>query len=553
MKLPPVILSLPIYVILLLAVPGQAAQTEISAEVGSGKDQSSAITDVNLLPSRQVKNPSPITPSVNKKPEQNAPSQDIENITVEDISDRTYLLRLVGMIKEAKESIYISMYISNPKPGEKHPVGWLFQELLLAASRGVEVKLWLNSSFSQETILERKQFEPFWNDLKEKNIQVKWVTPERKLHDKLIVIDRQYVIEGSMNWTYTAIMKNYESSTLIRSKKLAEKKIERLEGLILERPEELDEFQTTFVEIPSILFTNEAIFPEMVKKNDEAAWDMYFYLSGLRKVLGNGPWDLSMQDILIGVAKPGADEKKIKKTIPKTLSRLEKDYHLLQFDRNRQNIYHITLLEPVSGNSKNKSSSVVLGSRNIDKTVRIPLAFYEYDYRKKWSLPAQFAYGISLLMESESSTKPYWMSPVFSLSDRFHIDEGILRSGFTELKRDNVIEFIFPKKSLKGSIRARLLVSYKNNPLLSEEEKETELLKIRNLYVSISQDDWKRARYYADIYDDPYDPKLARQFLELIRNYPEHTLDPVVKRVAQFSPDNSLRNPDYVKTILEKK
>lgn len=37
----------------------------------------------------------------------------------------------------------------------------------------------------------------------------------RRLHDKLIIVDERYVVDGSTNWSISALRDNYESATLI--------------------------------------------------------------------------------------------------------------------------------------------------------------------------------------------------------------------------------------------------------------------------------------------------------------------------------------------------
>jgi len=482
---------------------------------------------------------------------------DLELVSVEDISDRAYLNKVMEMIQGAKESIDISMYVSNPKVREKHPVGNLFQALVERAANGVSVRIWFNSALSRDERLERTKYASFWNDLEQKGVKIQWVSSERLLHDKLVVIDREYVVEGSTNWTYSALLKNHESATLIRSKKLANKKIERLEALPLEKREELGPLQTTFVDLPVELFTHEAYLPKVANEEDREAWDLYFYLVKLRTVQGSGPWDFGVSQLREALSwSPGKSEKKDRAAVSKVLRRLEKDYRLVSFEWiKKKNEVSISLLEPGQVKSKkSKTKPSILGSQPWKETLRIPLAFYEYGYQKKWSLPAQFAYCISLISESESQNKSFWFFSMYQLQDRFHVNKQFLRQGFTQLKRDNAIEFVFPKKAAgETKLSSRQLISYQNNILRSEEENETEILKVRNRYASMTPEEWNRARSYAEIFDDPYDPLLIRQFVGLMKKYPESTLEPLIMKVAQFAPDNSLRSPEFIKQNLERK
>ena len=464
----------------------------------------------------------------------------VDPVSAEDISDRKYLDKVLALIQNSKNSVYVSMYVSNPKSDSNHPVGKLFQALTEANARGVKVNIWLNSSFDEETVLDRKKFDDFWAAAEKQGLKIQWVSSGKRLHDKLIVVDREFVVEGSTNWTATAIQRNFESASLIRSRVLANAKIERLENFPIQKAEELSPLVKDFVEVPQGLFFDENLFPQMLEKNDREAWDMYFTLLFMRKAQGAGTWEIKSEDIASVIGVDPA-KKSSKTRIRKVLLRLEKKYGLITFDTlKKQNAFKISLTEAVF--------------QSDFKPVRVPVAFYQYGFQKKWPLPAQYAYCISLIMESESKARPYWMSPAYQLAERFNVDQDSLREGLTELKRENVIEFVFPKKSADQSkMSSRLLFSYKNNILRSEEEKETELLNVKNQYAGIAQDEWKRARAYAVLFDDPFDSNLNKQFVELVKVYPSQRLEPVIMRVAQFSPDNSLRSPDYIKKILEKK
>lgn len=490
------------------------------------------------------------------RPTISAPVPQVETVRVEDISDRAYFDRVLSSLNQAKKSISISMYAPYPSRKEKNPVAKLFGALLAARGRGVEVKLWMNSSFDDEENLDRKRFEPFWSELESKGGKVFWVRRDKRLHDKLIVIDREIVIEGSANWTYAALEKNFESATLIHSKTLAQKKIERLESFPIEKHRTANPFLATFVESPVSLFTQEAFFPTMLEENDREAWDLYFHFLKARKVKGLGPWEFGLEHLRSASRGfSGASDRQLKSRLEKVLKRLERKYRLVAFSFSKKTRrFSVRLVEPMLGKKKLKiEAAPTLGSRPWEGTLRIPLAFYEYEYQKKWGLAAQFVYAISLIMEAESRTKVYWQSPVTKLLDRFHLSEKKFHEGFLELKRDHVLEYAPRKSEDRDSKGARRVTSYKNFPLRSENEKETEVLAIRNHYQELSPEEWSRARAYADLFDAPYNPRVMRQFASLVEKFPEFKLEPAVIEVSKFSPDNSLRNPEFVKKILEKK
>jgi len=107
----------------------------------------------------------------------------------------------------------------------------LIQDLVDARKRGVNVTVWLDMSDPPDEVKGDNEGET--NDkaieiLKKAGIQVSLVKPPRRLHAKVIVIDNRIVVEGSANWTYSALRRNAESSTLIMSSTYAAMKTARI-------------------------------------------------------------------------------------------------------------------------------------------------------------------------------------------------------------------------------------------------------------------------------------------------------------------------------------
>ncbi|MGB3112856.1 MAG: phospholipase D-like domain-containing protein, partial [Candidatus Omnitrophota bacterium] len=105
-------------------------------------------------------------------------------------------------------------------PSEKGPLALLLNDLEEALDRGVSVEIYLNTRFPSEMIaptLDEKAFKR----LKEKGANIDLVAQTYMLHDKLVIVDSRYVVEGSHNWSTQALRASHESSTLIDSPALA--------------------------------------------------------------------------------------------------------------------------------------------------------------------------------------------------------------------------------------------------------------------------------------------------------------------------------------------
>ncbi len=149
---------------------------------------------------------------------------------VKDISDRAYEGAVIKLLDGAGESIVMSMYIL--KALEKGPVALLVNDLSEALDRGVTVEIYLNTKFRGHSFTEETLAKPLTR-LRDKGAKIYLVLPRHRLHDKLIIVDGRFVVEGSFNWSVSAIKDNFESAVLIDSPELAKVKVVRLRRLPL--------------------------------------------------------------------------------------------------------------------------------------------------------------------------------------------------------------------------------------------------------------------------------------------------------------------------------
>jgi len=150
---------------------------------------------------------------------------------VKDISNRAYYPAICYLIENAQKSIYIGSYIIAPSQRPTHPVNRLLDALKQAAKRGVKVKIYLNTRQTFRYDPQDIPGEPWIKDLIGNGIEIIFADPGKTLHDKLMVIDEEIVIDGSANWAEASFNYNFESATLIYSKPLAMDKLKLLEEI----------------------------------------------------------------------------------------------------------------------------------------------------------------------------------------------------------------------------------------------------------------------------------------------------------------------------------
>ena len=259
---------------------------------------------------------------------------------IEDISDRVYQGRVYTLLDQAQSSIVISMYLIRPGEDPKHPVSRLLEDLIEARKRGVEVTLYLNTKFEADSP-GKVASSPAFVRLREAGVQIKLVSPVRRLHDKLIVVDRRFVVEGSMNWSVSAIADNFESATLIESPELAESKLRRISFFPIWGEEEkklpgqkevlFPAGPPTSIEISVVFIEAKKYFPKMIAYQRARALKLTLLLLYLSCARGSPKFSFSpeLAGEFLGILS-AKDRSAIRREIIRILRDLATIDHLLR-------------------------------------------------------------------------------------------------------------------------------------------------------------------------------------------------------------------------------
>lgn len=143
------------------------------------------------------------------------PTSEYSGVKLTIINDRDYYPTLLSLLSNANKSIYIAMFEFKSDTDE---ISKIVELLVSKAKKGVDVKVVLENTVDSNELTYRR--------LLDNGVPVRFDTRSRTTHAKLVIIDERYVIVGSHNWSYMAMMRNHEASVLIDSPEIAQSETE---------------------------------------------------------------------------------------------------------------------------------------------------------------------------------------------------------------------------------------------------------------------------------------------------------------------------------------
>ena len=347
---------------------------------------------------------------------------------VRDISDRAYQRAIIDLITGAEESIVISLYIL--VPSEKGPVAMLLKDLEDALGRGVSVEIYLNTKFGSRKDVPTFDEEPF-RRLEKKGASINPVSKTAVHHDKLIIVDSRYVVEGSHNWSINALKQSHESSTLIDSPPLAREKLERLRGFTLEedrqaRLKKLEELKNApalpgdfQIPLPRALLEDKNYLPGMLAHREKRTFNAYFLVLLRGYTVGRGSlpeeFPVSLEKLANDLEVPSYWSMKRKRwqKAAEALRELRDDYGLIDIDFKYGQEEWVSI-------------------KNIPgDTFSVGVGFFEPGRLNSMSTRGKFVYLLKEMLKQEGKGLDSYTRE--ELSRRYHIGLKSLRYGIREV------------------------------------------------------------------------------------------------------------------------
>jgi len=466
---------------------------------------------------------------------------------VENISSEKYFPVVKKALSEAKESIYMVMFVARLMPNDKSSsVYQLMDELVKAHNRGVKVTLILDQNIdfvnkSDEWEIEDKNAWSF-KMAKDAGIDVFYDSPKKYTHSKAIVIDSETVILGSSNWTESSLHKNTETSVLIRSKGLAKELLEEFNKIErFKRAVGGPEAEQPPVPVSWKFLEDPKLGGKMITTQDERGFDLYLLL--LRQFDGNPQsaitLDYDKTAKALGLYER-MDRTAYRRQITKCLRRLQKKYNLIKVEPEYSKDALVILLS--------YDNPAVSYSYPKEWYFNLPDAFFGYGWNKKLTFSAKYCYLINLAYAEISDARPWWFSSRDILTERFHIGKTAMSEGMQELRRQNIIDMKYSDLNANEPSN-RLATSYKALNLYDPAWLEAEWDRLEMLY---GPDNLKKARSFASIVFEENDPDVIEDIMKMINAHGEEQVKKAFDIVAMKRVDNPKRCYLYVKGILQK-
>lgn len=133
----------------------------------------------------------------------------IENIEIKETPDEKLLENIINLIKNAKEKVYIEIYMFTEKR--------ILNEIIKAKNRWIDVKVILEKNPYMSENINNKTFEI----LKKSNIKTSWSNPKNYYlnHSKLIIVDDTSII-STWNITYSTFKINKDFFIFTKDKEI---------------------------------------------------------------------------------------------------------------------------------------------------------------------------------------------------------------------------------------------------------------------------------------------------------------------------------------------
>ncbi len=476
-------------------------------------------------------------------------------VEVADVSGRAYEESVLKELSAAKDEIRVAMYAMYTRYGESdNPAMKLVEALIAARQRGVYVRVYLDKCplIGNDLKHLNKANDDAYKMLKDAGIDVSFIRPTLKLHEKLIVIDGETVIDGSTNWTRKALLENAESAEILRGKEFAELKLAQLRELekniaVSDNPRQA---LLEKVRVKNSFLEDTRFAPKMVTNGDEHSFDLYMLLLREFKDKGKTAVTLPKRSVIrIDYAKVARQlgipvetkNSAYREHIRWVVENLKNKYGLIDYAIDDKANLDVKLLD--YNDPSKEYSTPESGNFNL------PIAYWEYGLDKQLMLREKFVYMVSIYEQEIARPKLWWQKSLKGLSEKYHIDEWTLDYGLRQIKRLDLIEVWHSRVKAGEDFKDREPNKYRMKELILPDVKERMWSQLEK---DFGADQVKAAKEFAAMIDEGNNIQAVKDFIRIIKKYGQENVKTAVDEISKLGADNPLRNIGYITGVLKR-
>lgn len=423
-------------------------------------------------------------------------------------------------IDDAKESIYVAMYLINVESAPSdNPASILLESLISARKRGVYVKVVMDDT---KFNINYHAYKRLW----QAGIDVSLDSAKAVLHGKGMIIDSKICILGSFNWSRASLYDNYEFATYIEGQQQAEKLLDYISKMELspQPPIQPEQPQGPKLPLGLLISAPKSLLSELFTSHSEKAFDLYLYL--------------------------------VKKAQSQNSSTIKINYQEFAQALSYTNNYYFNVFQPLRKLTgkyglilhKPWSKELNLKYAPLETYITIPDVYWDYGFYKKLSFPAKYMFLVSLAEAQKSGRNPYWFRSVEDLSRIYYISERSISNGVTELEKENILEVYRHKPEEPGEFDNRPANNYRFNPLQSQEEFQKALQALSGKYGA---DITGKACELSGQLNEPKDLEKIEIYIMLIQAYGYERVKQVNSEVSSKRRESGFHDISQVILLLK--
>lgn len=394
---------------------------------------------------------------------------------------------ILRAINSSKKSVTLVNYIAEfTEHHSEDPVSELANALAAAKARGCAVSVILEGFRLSDNY-------PFYRFLKDRGADVWLDTSQTLIHYKVVVVDDEYLIAGSHNWSHAAFLRNEEFSIGTDDVATIAAFKSELQKITRQREKLRGSISKELIPLPEN-FVGEIIAP-LFRSHAEHAFNLYmifFFEDGgtPRPLPIDAPgWGKVLGFDAAEASKDTTDKYRryyYAQRINRVIGQLKK-FALIEVDRKKDTVMRASRLADArsknigSACEKNENFTVRAESRTANSVfpeTKVSSDLLYFGWLTRLSFAAKAFYFLSLQETVDSPFYPWWSESIKGITKK-HGFANTIEEGVHELEDYNILEVLRAIPVKRGKFYSEEAHYYRTNPLYDMAEFEAKIARLK--------------------------------------------------------------------------